>query len=64
MKDEREMLASYGEDRIDISDAWQVLHWCRMLNITRPQLEEAVHAVGDEPEKVRAYFAPGHKKAP
>ncbi len=60
MNDEREGLAPSGDDRINIRDAWQVLWWCRSLNITKTQLEAAIDEVGSEPEDVRRYISSKH----
>lgn len=56
MNDEREALVPSEDERINTKDAWQVLLWCRNLNITKTQLEIAIAAVGDDPEDVKRYF--------
>ena len=34
------------EWKINMSDAWQVLWWCRYLGLTKSQLEHAINTVG------------------
>jgi hypothetical protein len=65
MNDEHKPSASEN-NQIDVSDAWQVLWWCRVFNITKSQLESAVAAVGNEPEDVRRFIArsPQRKREP
>ena len=53
---EQESLSPPAEDQIDVKDSWQVLWWCRILNITKTQLETAVDAVGCEPKDIRHYL--------
>ncbi len=60
MNDEREELVPSGDGQINIRDAWQVLWWCRSLNITKTQLETAIEAVGNDPEVVRRYVINKH----
>jgi hypothetical protein len=60
MNDEREALRPSENDRIDVKDAWQVLWWCRSLNITKTQLEIAIDAVGDDPDSIMQYFSRNH----
>jgi hypothetical protein len=60
MNDERETLSPSEKERIDVKDAWQVLWWCRSLNITKTQLEIAIEAVGDEPDNIRQFISHNH----
>jgi hypothetical protein len=60
MNDELEALSPLENERIDVKDAWQVLWWCRSLNITKTQLELAIDAVGDEPDCIMQYFSHNH----
>jgi hypothetical protein len=59
------------EWKINMSDAWQVLWWCRYLGLTKSQLEMAVSAVGPVIVDVKMHIEsdsllkePAPKKAP
>jgi hypothetical protein len=58
MNDEHYLPTSSEDERIDTRDSWQVLWWCRTLNITKTQLEDAINAVGNEPGDVKRYLTP------
>ncbi len=44
------------EWRINMSDAWQVLWWCRYLGLTKTQLEHAIQHSGPVIADVRRYL--------
>jgi hypothetical protein len=60
MNEEREQISQDEEREIDIKDPWQVLLWCRSLNVTKSQLEAAVLAVGNNSEEIRHYLMDQH----
>lgn len=43
-------------DHIDLKDADACEQWAKRLDATREELEEAVHAVGDNPGDVEAHL--------
>jgi predicted nucleotidyltransferase len=43
-------------DRIDISYDYAVCAWARHFNVSEKRVKEAVAAVGDEAEQVRAHL--------
>lgn len=44
-------------DRIDVSWDYEVCAWARHFNASEKQVKEAVAAVGDRADKVRAHLA-------
>ncbi|MEJ8836318.1 DUF3606 domain-containing protein [Ramlibacter sp. AN1133] len=51
---------SARKERIDISYDYAVCAWARHFNVSEKRVKEAVAAVGDEADKVRAHL----KRAP
>ena len=51
--------ASNRQERIDISYDYAVCAWARHFNVSEKRVKEAVAAVGDEAEKVRAHLGRG-----
>ena len=47
---------SQRQERIDISHDYAVCAWARHFNVSEKRVKEAVAAVGDEAEKVRAHL--------
>lgn len=45
-----------GRNHINVSEAWEVAHWSRMLGITKQQLLAAVHKVGPSIAGVKNYL--------
>jgi len=45
------------DGRINMSDAWQVLWWCRYFSLTKSQLETTVQAVGPKVSDIEQYLA-------
>jgi hypothetical protein len=41
---------------IDMSDAGQVLWWCRAFSVSREELWQAVRTVGNQPRDVGSYL--------
>lgn len=42
--------------RIDITSEHEVLHWARRFGVSRQELREAVHQVGEEASAVEAHL--------
>ena len=42
--------------RVDVTDRFEVLYWCRKLRCTEHQLREAVNQVGPLPSNIEAYI--------
>jgi hypothetical protein len=49
--------AQQADWRLDVSDAWQVLWWCRYLAITKSQLEAAINVVGNKIGDIQQYLS-------
>ena len=47
---------SGGVMRVDLADAAGLRHWCDHFGVTQEQLEEAVHAAGDDPAAVQEHL--------
>lgn len=51
---------------VHLHEEWEVIYWCKKFNCSRHELKQAVEAVGNLPEEVRAYLlwrAANHQKA-
>lgn len=42
--------------RVQLDDAEHLAHWLELFGVTREQLEEALAAVGDDPQAVREHL--------
>jgi hypothetical protein len=60
MADDTNAIMQPEDWNIDMSDAWQVLWWCRYLCLTKSQLESAIHAVGTTIMDIKRYLARQH----
>jgi hypothetical protein len=45
-----------ASQRIDLTRETDVLYWCRILDVTREQLREAVHHAGHQVDEVQRYL--------
>jgi hypothetical protein len=50
--------------KINMSDAWQVLWWCRYLGVTKTQLEQAITVAGPVIVDLKQHFVTEHGAAP
>ena len=50
--------------RLDVSDSWQVLWWCRYLDITKSQLEFAINNVGNKISDIKLFLCAQQEPAP
>lgn len=51
---------------VHLHEEWEVIYWCKKYNCSKDELRQAVEAVGNLPEEVRAYLqwkAAGQQKA-
>jgi hypothetical protein len=46
MVDDTQAMMQPEDWKINMSDAWQVLWWCRHLGLTKSQLEQAIAVAG------------------
>ena len=56
MPDNKRIKRPLDSKRIDIHDPDEVTYWCRSLDCTPSELEEAVKAVGTSVRKVRQWL--------
>ncbi len=42
---------------INMHESWEIIYWCKKFSCTKDQLEKAIVAVGNYPDKVREYFS-------
>ena len=64
MVNETHLIAQHSDWRLDLSDAWQVLWWCRYLEITKSQLEAAVGSVGNCIGDIQQFLSAQTEPAP
>jgi hypothetical protein len=51
---------------VHLHEEWEVIYWCKKYNCSKDELRQAVEAVGNLPDEVRAYLqwkAAGQQKA-
>jgi hypothetical protein len=55
---------SHGQDRerINVHEDYELRDWAKSLKTTPERLKEAVQAVGDRADKVRAFLGQGESK--
>lgn len=56
MADDKQMTGSPDRDRINLSEDYEVRDWTESLGVSEQELREAVDAVGNSAEAVRAYL--------
>jgi hypothetical protein len=56
MPDDKSNTGGQDRKRISLSQDYEVQDWCRSLDTTPEKLQEAVHAVGDQADRVREYL--------
>ena len=42
---------------INMHESWEIIYWCKKFNCTKDQLEKAIQAVGNFPDKVKEYLS-------
>lgn len=55
---------SARKERIDVTYDYAVCAWARHFNVSEKRVKEAVAAVGDEAEKVRAHLKTAASERP
>ena len=56
MSDDKTIRSGQDRERINVNEDYELRDWAKSLNTTPERLKEAVQAVGDRAEKVRAYL--------
>lgn len=56
MADDKQMMGSPDRDRISLSEDYEVRDCTQSLGVSEQELREAVDAVGNSAEAVRAYL--------
>jgi len=56
MSDDKSKSHGQDRDRINVHQDYELRDWARSLNTTPERIREAVQAVGDRADKVRAYL--------
>jgi len=57
MAQESNEIIQVEDGKINMSDAWQVLWWCRYFCLTKSQLETVIQAIGNRVTDIEQYFA-------
>ena len=57
MKQENLFAAKMEDWNINVEDAWEVLWFCRTLDITKNQFESAINTVGTTVTDIRQHFS-------
>jgi hypothetical protein len=57
MVDDRTKVGGQDRARINMNEDYEVQDWTTSLGVTRARLQEAVDAVGDRAEDVRAWLS-------
>ncbi|MCP3732523.1 DUF3606 domain-containing protein [Sphingomonas sp. MG17] len=57
MTDDKQATGSPDRDRISLSEDYEVRDWSNSLGVSEERLREAVQAVGNSADKVRAYLS-------
>ena len=47
----------HDSSKISLNQEWEISWWTQSLGVSRKELEEAVHKVGNSVEKVKEYLA-------
>ena len=56
MPDDTTKSGGQDRERINVNQAHELRDWAKSMNITPEKLKEAVQAVGDRADKVRAFL--------
>ncbi|WP_404337739.1 DUF3606 domain-containing protein [Sphingomonas sp. MMS12-HWE2-04] len=56
MSDDKNSVGSPDRDRISMSEDYEVQDWTGTLGVSEERLQEAVNAVGNNADAVRAYL--------
>jgi hypothetical protein len=56
MSDNKGNVGSPDRDRINMSEDYEVQDWTKSLGVSKERLQEAVNAVGNSADAVRAYL--------
>lgn len=56
MPDDKNLIGSPDRDRISLSEDYEVRDWTQSLGVSEDELREAVDAVGNSVDAVRAYL--------
>lgn len=56
MTDDKTLRSPEDASRIALSEDYEVDYWTKTLGVTKDELREAVGAVGNSADAVRAYF--------
>ncbi|MBW8295477.1 DUF3606 domain-containing protein [Sphingopyxis sp.] len=58
MADDKTNIGSTDGDRVSLGEDYEILNWTRSLGVSEAELREAVDAVGNSVDAVRAYLKP------
>jgi hypothetical protein len=56
MSDDKTKVGGQDRERINVNEDYELRDWAKSMNTTPERIKEAVQAVGDRAEKVRAYI--------
>jgi hypothetical protein len=56
MADDKNNIGSPDRDRISLSEDYEIRDWTQSLGVSEAELREAVDAVGNSADAVRAYL--------
>lgn len=56
MADDKQAVGSPDRDRISLSEDYEIRDWTTSLGVSEAELREAVDAVGNSADAVRAYL--------
>lgn len=59
MADDKQAVGSPDRDRISLSEDYDIRSWTESLGVSEQELREAVDAVGNSADAVRAYLKNG-----
>ena len=63
MAEDKEHTRAYPRDRIDVHYDYALCAWARHFNVSEGRVKEAVAAVGNQADKVRAHLKGGDAPA-
>ena len=63
MADDTQTMMQPDDWKINMSDSWQVLWWCRYLGITKTQLEAAINVAGPVIVDLKQYLGSNQSPA-
>lgn len=56
MADDKQAIGSPDRDRISLTEDYEIRDWTKSLGVSEQELREAVDAVGNSADAVRAYL--------